>query len=62
MRNWSIPNEEELAKLYKKGCSIKEISKILNFSVGKIHKYLHLYNINTRPKSNKFGIEKNGKV
>jgi predicted DNA-binding protein YlxM (UPF0122 family) len=58
MGNWSIPNKEELNKYYSKGYSIKEISEILGFSVGKIHKFLHIYNINVREKTNKFGIIK----
>ena len=58
MNNLSAPNKKMLKKLYSEGYSIKEISEMLHFSVGKIHKYIHLYNIKTRPKSNKFGIMK----
>ena len=61
MGNMTIPKKEELTKLYNSGYSIKEISNIINCSVGKTFKFLHLYNIKTRPKTNKFGINKMAK-
>ena len=42
------PIKEELIKLYSLGYSMKEIGETLGYSVGKIHKYFHLYEIPTR--------------
>lgn len=46
--NRNTPNEEELRKLYTLGYSMKEIAETLDYSVGKIHKYFHIYKIETR--------------
>lgn len=43
--NKSIPDKEEISKLYFLGYSMKEIGDYLGYSAGKIHKYFHLYNI-----------------
>lgn len=48
MNNLEIPKKEILVSLYSKGYSMKEIGKILNMASGKIHKYFHLYEIDTR--------------
>lgn len=56
--NMSIPSKEQLSNLYFKGYSMKEIANMLNMSVGKIHKYFHLYNIIPRPIMNETTKEK----
>lgn len=43
-----VPNKEELEHYYSLGYSMKEIGNILNMATGKIHKYFHIYNIQTR--------------
>lgn len=48
MNNKRIPNKEELKKYYSLGYSMKEIAGYLDMSVGKIHKYFHIYDIKPR--------------
>lgn len=43
-----VPDKEELEHYYSLGYSMKEIGNILNMATGKIHKYFHIYNIQTR--------------
>lgn len=52
--NTSIPDKEQLVYLYSLGYSMSCIAKLLKISVGKIHKYFHLYNIEVRPRINEF--------
>lgn len=61
MNNIVILDKEMLSKLYSKGYSMKEISELFGCSVGKVHKYFHLYNIKPRPfgMKNEFGRIKN---
>lgn len=46
--NKIVPEKEILSKLYSKGYSMKEISEMLEMSVGKIHKYFVIYEIKPR--------------
>lgn len=46
--NKGIPSKEEIKHFYSLGYSMKEIGEYLGYSVGKIHKYFHLYNIKPR--------------
>lgn len=56
--NKAIPEKNVMEALYKKEYSIQDISKILNMSVGKIYKYMKIYNITTRKElSNKAKIQ-----
>ena len=48
MNNLDIPSKEELQSLYSRDYTMKEIAKILNMSVGKVHKYFKIYGISTR--------------
>ena len=56
--NTSIPDKEQLVYLYSLGYSMSCIANILKMSAGKIHKYFHLYNIETRPIINDFSKAK----
>lgn len=55
--NTSIPDKEQLSNLYSLGYSMNYIAKYLKMSIGKIHKYFHLYNIEVRPRINEFTKE-----
>lgn len=46
--NRDIPKKEFLSKYYSLGYSMKDIADSLNMSVGKIHKYFHIYEIKPR--------------
>lgn len=48
--NKVIIDKETLIDYYSKGYSMRDIGDELGCSASKIHKYLHLYNIKTRPK------------
>lgn len=53
--NKVIPDKSELENLYiVKGYSINKISTKLNMSVGKVHKYIKLYEIPTRDQKSTF--------
>lgn len=58
--NKNTPSKEELNKYYSLGYSMKEIGMYLDMSVGKIHKYFHIYNIKPRNwgSNNDFAKEK----
>ncbi len=45
MNNVRVPTEEELKNYYSLGYSMKEIANELKMSVGKIHRYFHIYNL-----------------
>ena len=48
MNNMAIPTKDTLVYLYNKDLTMKEISGLLNMSVGKVHKYFKIYGIATR--------------
>lgn len=48
MNNMDIPSKEELISLYQKEYTIRDISKLLCMSTGKVYKYFKLYGIPTR--------------
>lgn len=58
--NKAVPDKEELNKMYFLGYSMQEIAYYMNMSVGKIHKYFHIYNIKprNRVKDNEFTKKK----
>ena len=58
MNNMSIPEKDELERLYASGYSMKEIGIILNMAVGKIHKYFGIYGIEPREPINEITKEK----
>ena len=58
MNNRNIPNKKELTTLYKLGYSMKEIGQQLNMSVGKVHKYFHIFGIVPREKLSKNNFAK----
>lgn len=58
MNNMSIPEKDELERLYASGYSMKEIGVQLNMAVGKIHKYFGIYGIKPREPINEITKEK----
>lgn len=56
--NKGVPLKEELIHYYSLGYSMKEIGNYMDYSVGKIHKYFHLYNIKPREKLSKNSFAK----
>ncbi len=57
-----IPSKEELENLYYSGYSMREIGEKLNMATGKIHKYIHVYNIIPRERINEITKEKISKA
>lgn len=50
MNNFDVLDKNKLRDYYSKGYSMRDIGDMFGCSASKVHKYLHLYNIKTRPK------------
>lgn len=58
MGNTKILDKQELSKLYlEKQMPMHQIAKELNCSIGKVHKYIHFYNVPTREHKEVFSFK-----